>query len=139
MDKDFNVILNRHAPFDLHAVKEHLIQDGLFITQQVGNLNMLNIKEVLGQPIPNPPIDRIMISANGLKIIDVQEYNIKYVVKDIESLVFWLNALDMFHSGIEGSRALKSVQILNKILKGNVTKEGFITNEERYLAIAQNQ
>jgi protein-L-isoaspartate O-methyltransferase len=134
---DFDVILNRHAPFSLEAVKEHLKGDGQFITQQVGEQNMLNVKKALNLPIVQPPIDRVMLSANGLKIIDFREYNIEYIVKDIESLVFWLNALDMLHADIEGSAALKDVDTLNRVLRGNVTERGFVTNEQRYLAIAQ--
>ena len=117
LDNDFDIILNRHAPFNLQAVNGHLVGDGLFITQQVGESNMRNIKEALGQPILNPPIDTIMISSNGLKTIVFKEYDIKYIVKDIESLVFWLNALDKLHADIESSGVLKSVDILNKILK----------------------
>ncbi len=139
LDEDFNVILNRHAPFNLKAVKAHLVEGGLFITQQVGNLNMLNIKQVLGTPIPRAPIDSDMLSSSGLKTIKLEEYNITYIVKDIESLVYWLGALDMLHSDIAGANALKSVNILNNILAGNVTNEGFITNEQRCLVIAQKQ
>ena len=137
LPRDFNVVLNRHAPFNLKAVKNHLVEGGYFITQQVGEQNMLNIKRALDLPILQPPIDSIMISANGLKTVDVREYDIEYIVKDIESLVFWLNALDMLHADIEGTIALKDVGVLNRVLKGNVTDRGFVTNEHRYLAIAQ--
>lgn len=138
LDHDFTVILNRHAPFNLATIREHLVDGGLFITQQVGNLNMLNIKEALGMQIGQSPISRAIVESSGLRTIELQEYNIPYAVKDIESLVFWLSALDMLHSDIEGTGALMSVEALNKILKGNVTSRGFVTNEQRYLVIAQN-
>jgi hypothetical protein len=47
------------------------------------------------------------------------EYDVKYVVRDIESLVFSLNALDSLHADMVGSSALASVERLNKILRGN--------------------
>lgn len=132
----FDVILNRHAPFNLGAIKDHLAEDGYFITQQVGERNMQNIKEVLNQSKNNPPITVGMIEGAGLQLIDFREYNIEYLVEDIESLVFWLKALDMLHSDIDSSGL--NVGLLNRILKGNITSKGFfITNEHRYLAISK--
>ena len=66
------------------------------------------------------------------------EYDVEYVVRDIESLVFWLNALfDPAHADVDGQLALASVATLNRVLAGNVDERGFVTNEHRYLAIAQ--
>lgn len=137
LNRRFNIIINRHAPFDLGAVKSHLLPGGYFITQQVGEKNMRNIKEVLGKPIGRPVITKAMVEANGLHCVDFREYNVEYVVEDIESLVFWLNALDMLHADLAGNEALKNADILNRILANNVDERGFITNEHRYLAVSQ--
>jgi len=59
------------------------------------------------------------------------------VVEDIESLVFWLNSLDMLHADIDGFKVTKDLDVLSRILTGNVTEEGFVTNEQRFLVIAQ--
>jgi hypothetical protein len=59
------------------------------------------------------------------------------VVADIESLVFWLNALDSGHADMAGQAALASAAMLNQVLAGNVDQRGFVTNEHRYLAVAQ--
>jgi len=136
LDNDFNVILNRHAPFNLKSIKNHLVPGGLFITQQVGEKNMLNVMKILNTPISLPPIDEVMISSNNMKTIRIEKYDIKYVVRDVESLIFWLAALDKNHSAIDGPSVLKNVDIFNELLQDNVTEEGFVTNEERYLAIA---
>jgi hypothetical protein len=63
--------------------------------------------------------------------------DVEYVVRDIESLVFWLGALDVRHTDTDGSAALASAATLNKILAGNTDHLGFVTNEHRYLAVAQ--
>jgi len=60
------------------------------------------------------------------------------VVHDIESLAFWLNALDPAHADVDGHSALASAATLNRVLAGNVDERGFVTNEHRYLAIAQS-
>jgi len=38
---------------------------------------------------------------------------------------------------VDGRAALASAAILNRVLAGNVDERGFVTNEHRYLAIAQ--
>jgi len=39
---------------------------------------------------------------------------------------------------VDGQSALASAETLNRILAGNTDDRGFITNEHRYLAIAQH-
>lgn len=133
----FDMITDRHSPFNLSAIREHLKNEGYFITQQVGERNMLNIKQVLHEIIAPPPVSKTAILDSRLKLVAFEEYNIEYVVKDIQSLIFWLNALNLLHADIDGSKALKDLNIINEILKNNVDKRGFVTNEHRYLVIAK--
>jgi SAM-dependent methyltransferase len=133
----FDVIIDRHAPFGLSVVAAHLQPGGYFITQQVGERNMACVKAPLGQSPGRPPIGRQAIAASGLRLLAFLEYDVEYVVRDIESLVFWLNALDAEHADVDGRSALASATILNQVLAGNVDERGFVTNEHRYLAIAQ--
>jgi len=133
----FDVITNRHAPFDIDPIKHHLKKGGIFITQQVGENNMTNIKKIIGSTNNKPSISKAAIEEGGLQCIEFKEYDVEYIVKDIESLVFWLNALDMLHSDIAGGDAIADVETLNAILKGNVSEQGFVTNEHRYLVVAE--
>lgn len=133
----FDVVLNRHAPLDLAAAAAHLKPGGYFITQQVGERNMACVKTALGQSAGPPPIERQTVAAGGLRLLAFLDYDVEYVVRDIKSLVFWLNALDTQHADMEGSAALASAATLNRILAGNVDERGFVTNEHRYLAVAQ--
>ena len=134
----FDVIISRHAPFDLGAVAAHLRPGGYFITQQVGERNMACVKAALGRPPEPPAIQRGSFAVGGLRLLAFLEYDVEYVVRDIESLVFWLNALDLEHADIDGQSALADAAALNRILAGNVAKRGFVTNEHRYLAVTQN-
>ena len=61
---------------------------------------------------------------------------VEYVVRDIESLLFWLRGLDGLHADLDGSAALASAAALNRVLARNVDERGFVTNEHRYLAVA---
>jgi hypothetical protein len=133
----FDVILSRHAPFDLEAIADHLKPGGYFITQQVGERNMASVKATLGQPHSSPVIEPGHVTQAGLRLLAFAEYDVEYVVCDIESLIFWLSALDLLHADVDGSAALASAASLNQILAGNLDDRGFVTNEHRYLAIGQ--
>lgn len=133
----FDVVLCRQAPFDLDAVAKRLRPGGYFLTQQVGERNMACVKDALGQADPPVPVSRDQVRASGLRLVAFMEYDVEYVVRDIESLVFWLNALDLAHADVCGASALASADDFNTVLAGNVDDRGFVTNEHRYLVIAQ--
>lgn len=132
----FDVIINRHASFDLKAVFNHLRSGGYFITQQVGEKNMLNMKKALNI-VSDTAICKEDIEKSGLKLLAFMEYNVQYIVNDVESLIFWLQALDMLHADFQGGKILNDVKLFNRMLMGNVDERGFITNEQRFLVIAQ--
>ena len=133
----FDLILSRHAPLELRAIAEHLRPGAYFITQQVGERNMSSVKAAIGQAESSLVIGIKDMERAGLRPLAFGEYHVEYVVRDAESLVFWLSALDMLHSDVDGSAALASAAALNQVLAGNVDERGFVTNEHRYLAIAQ--
>ena len=83
----FDVILDRHAPFDLAAIAAHLRPGGYFLTQQVGERNMARVKAALDRPPGPRPIQPQAITASGLRPVAFMEYDVEYVVRDIESLI----------------------------------------------------
>ena len=133
----FNVILNCHAPFNPKVISRCLVPGGIFITQQVAKKNMFNIKKILNHKSSKPTGSKKEVLEAGLTILESKEYDIEYIVKDIESLVFWLKSLDMLHADIQTDKVVDKSSVLNNILKGNLDKRGFITNKHRYLLIAQ--
>ena len=133
----FPVIISRHAVLDLAAAVAHLKPGGYVITQQVGERNMAAVKQALGQPAGDPEVSRTALTTAGLHVVAFCEYDVEYVVCDVESLVFWLNALDLAHADLAGATALASAAVFNQVLAGNVDRRGFVTNEHRYLAIGQ--
>jgi SAM-dependent methyltransferase len=136
VSETFDVILDRQAPFDLDAIAAHLKPAGYFVTQQVGERNMACVQEALEQEITQPPVQREAFTASGLRLLAFLEYDVEYVVRDIESLLFWLRGLDGVHADLDGSAALASAAAFNRVLAGNVDERGFVTNEHRYLAVA---
>jgi SAM-dependent methyltransferase len=136
VSETFEVILDRHAPFDLDAIAAHLKPAGYFVTQQVGERNMACVQAALGRETTPPIVQRQAFPASGLRLLAFLEYDVEYVVRDIESLLFWLRALDCIHADLDGSFALASAGALNRVLAGNVDERGFVTNEHRYLTVA---
>jgi hypothetical protein len=130
------VILDRQAPFDLSVIAAHLKPVGYFVTQQVGERNMACVKAALAQQTTLPTVQRRAFAASGMRLLAFLEYDVEYVVRDIESLLFWLRGLDGIHADLDGSAALASAATLNRVLAGNVDERGFVTNEHRYLAVA---
>jgi hypothetical protein len=137
VDDRFDVVLSRHAPLGFEAAPAHLASRGYLITQQVGERNMANVRDALGQQVAAPPLSRDAADAAGLVVLAFADYDVEYVVHDVESLVFWLSALDLRHTDLPGGEAVDSVEVFNEILRGNVDHRGFVTNEHRYLMVAQ--
>jgi hypothetical protein len=133
----FPVIINRHATLELAAIASHLAPAGFFITQQVGERNMACVRRALGLAAEAPAIRAGQVAAAGLRLVAFRQYDVEYVVGDIESLVFWLAALDLLHADLDGRAALADADALNAVLAGNVDDRGFVTSEHRYLVIAQ--
>jgi hypothetical protein len=47
-------------------------------------------------------------------------------------------ALASSNADVDGQSVLASAVTLNRVLAGNVDKRGFVSNEHRYLVVAQN-
>jgi hypothetical protein len=97
---------------------------------------MACVKTALAQETTQPTVQRQAFAASGLRLLAFLEYDVDYIVRDIESLLFWLRGLDGVHADLDGSAALVSATALNRVLAGNVDERGFVTNEHRYLAVA---
>ncbi len=98
---------------------------------------MASVKAALRQSAAEPVIAPSHFMDAGLRLLTFAEYDVEYVVCDIESLVFWLSALDLCHADVDGAPALTSAAAFSQVLAGNVDDRGFVTNEHRYLAISQ--
>jgi hypothetical protein len=73
----FDVILDRHAPFDLDAIAAHLKLAGYFVTQQVGERNMACVRAALGQEKTHSPVQPQAFTASGLRLLVFLEYDVE--------------------------------------------------------------
>jgi SAM-dependent methyltransferase len=133
----FDVALCRHAPYDPAVLHERLSPGGYVLTQQVGERNMGNVKAATGQAFSVWTFDPGEFERAGFRVLATMEYDVEYVVQDVESLVFWLQALDLMHADLPGGRLTGDADAFNQLLAGNVDERGFVTNEHRYMVVAQ--
>lgn len=142
----FDTVLNRHASIAPEQIVGVLKKGGYLITQQVGFRNMQNFRDLLepeqdravkpGRTYINELVEKF--AELGCRIVATGEYDVKYWVKDIESLVFWLKAIDLppaFNIEAHGIEA-HGEQVL-RILGENTSSKGIATNEHRQLLIVQ--
>lgn len=134
----FDLVLNRHAVIDAKEIAKVLKKGGYFITQQVANGNMRELKETFSYKKvwknDNNTLSKIF-KKYGFRIVATGEYDVKYFVKDLESLVFWLKAVDM----PENFTIKKHGTQLKKYIKEFNTSDGFLTHETRSFFIAQKE
>ena len=134
----FDVVINRHAPFEPEAIHELLPVGGKFITQQVGERNMANVKTAFHVTTPREPVIRPdVFTKAGFTVLQFDEYDLDYVIHDIDSLIFWLQALDIAHSDFTGFDPERDTPAINDLLSTSLGADGLITNEHRYLLVAK--
>ena len=134
----FDIVINRHAPVVPKEVTEVLKTGGYFITQQVSKDNMQNLKQAFKYKKIWQNAVAILardFEIGGCRIIAIGKYNINYWVKDIESLVFWLKAVDL----PENFNIENHGQQLSQYIRQFTTPKGFLTNEARELLIVQKR
>lgn len=133
----FDMAICRHAPFESDVIRELIPVGGIFITQQVGERDMANVRSAFNLETGNgPSIQPDMFSKAGFTVRRFDEYNAEYVIHDMESLVFWLQALDLAHSNFVGFDPSRDCQAINDLIATSVVDEGLVTNEHRYLLVA---
>ena len=152
-DDSFDVVLLRHAPLPLDEVLRVLRVGGVFITQGVGRRNMRTTcgafgVTAYGEPLPGPPEgapgphdatpvgESFETAGRRASVVARCEYDVRYFVLDVESLVFWLKALNLPPGGFAIDRHWRAVA---QIIRDHATPEGIETNEHRDLKILRRQ
>jgi SAM-dependent methyltransferase len=127
-DKEyFDIIINRHESFNINELKRTLKKDGIFITQQVGGLNDIDLNMALETKTMDYAewclIKNIEIFRDaGMKILEFGERIGKTKFIDIGAVVYYLKCIPWQVNDFSIEKYYKKLEILNEIIKIN----GFI-------------
>jgi ubiquinone/menaquinone biosynthesis C-methylase UbiE len=141
----FDVVLNRHSEVDVAETLRVLRPGGHFVMQQVGPRSTRNICQLFGctpwgthEPIEvveaaAAPALADAFRARGAQVIAYGHYDVRYWILDVESLVFWLQAVP-----IPEDFALETHwQQVDQIVREFSDERGILTNEQRELLVVR--
>lgn len=142
-DATFDVVVTRHAPVVVKEVVRVLKSGGYFITQQVGARNMDNIRRAFGTGSGTRSAEegRTRIEEfrrSGCRIVATAEYDVRYWVRDIPSLIFWFMAIAGSNEVPVDFSIERDWRTVNRIIEQYSTPHGVLTNEHRTLLIIRN-
>jgi len=138
----FDAVLNRHAPIDAAEVARVLRPGGVFVTQQVGARNTANMCATVGctpggrytsDPTQTPEALQAAFLDAGCRIVSTGEYDVRLWFLDVESLLFWLQALPL----PENFSIDRHWGQVDAIISAYSTERGIETNEHRTLLIVR--
>lgn len=93
-DQRFDLVLNRHESFDAAEVARVLVPGGVFVTQQVGGLELGELHELTGKVPDNPEVTlrefTHRLTEAGLEVVDDGEDRGWYEFVDVAALVAYL-------------------------------------------------
>lgn len=97
-DETFSHVINRHESFDVYELYRVLKHGGIFLTQQVGGDNDIDINRALGAPMP-PDTDWNLTTAAsalekaGFTVTDRREHYYLERYHDTGALLYYLKAI----------------------------------------------
>ncbi len=140
-DTRFDLVTNRHESYDASEIRRLLRRGGVFLTQQVGADNNLELNEGLGAGFPedyNPAWTASYLCEEleevGMRILVSRSEKVNTRFFDIGALVFYLRSIPW---QIPGFSVEKYRHRLFAIHHEILQKGYFESTEQRYLVIAR--
>lgn len=134
----FDIIINRHASFDIKEVQRILKPDGVFITQQVGGKNNEVLSKVLIKDnkrlYEDNTFDKNLISLrnNSFEVIYANEYFPYLRFKDIGAIVYYAKVIQWEFPNFSVESCFEELCKLNEHL---CTKGYAESLEHRYILV----
>jgi SAM-dependent methyltransferase len=138
-DAEFDLVLNRHGACDLGEVRRVLAPRGVYLTQQVGRSNDLELNAALGGPPPRYSEDAVLdrdvelLRRHGFEILESGEAHIEHGFGDIGTVVFHLTMVSWQVPGF----AVDTYDRALRQLDAQIRRDGFFTvRHHRYFVKA---
>lgn len=140
LNDSFDLVICRHAPFNSEEIFRVLKSGGFFITQQVGEKDKENIKNIFGrgQSFGEKPGNAQKRYVNelkkaGFRILSADTYNATEYYEDISDVIFLLRNTPI----VNKLEIDKDLDYLKQIEDKFTTNKGIRTNSYRYLIVAK--
>ncbi|CAB4425106.1 unnamed protein product [Rhizophagus irregularis] len=141
-DSRFDLIINRHEPYIVYEVHRLLKRGGLFVTQQVGEKDNIELNKLLGAPehlgYREWHVEQACseLKTAGFAILEKQEAFIETKFYDVGAIVYYLKAIPW---QVEDFTVEKySKQLVN--LHHKIQEEGFLSvQSHRFFIMAQKE
>ena len=140
-DNYFDIVINRHGSYSINEITRILSNNGIFITQQVGSLNAIDLNTSLGIKLDNIS-DWCLVSnisncnAEKMKIVESNEHMGKYRFYDIGAIVYYLKCIPWQVSDFSVKKYIDRLEIINKI----ILEKGYIDFiSHRFCLVVQKQ
>ncbi|MGC6770430.1 class I SAM-dependent methyltransferase [Enterococcus sp. LJL128] len=141
-DNSFDLVLNSQASFSFSEVRRVLKNQGLFISQQVGDLNGLVLSSQLIPGFNKPSFDWHLfpvlekLKQNNFEILYKNEAYPFQKFYDMDGLIYYVKTIPWEYSGFSVEKNLNELLYLNDQLQQN----GFIQNQQhRFVWVARLQ
>lgn len=142
-DNYFDIIINRHESFCLSEVNRILKPRGVFITQQVGEMNNREmtkflLEKYLDSSDDDLNLDKVLLQAKdvGMSILNQGEYFPKTYFYDVGAFVFYAKIIEWEFPGFSVERCFDKLVELQSELE----KNGYIeTLEHRYFLVLEKK
>ncbi|OQO71305.1 methyltransferase [Enterococcus villorum] len=141
-DDSFDLVINSHESFSVAEVKRVLKSNGLFISQQVGDFNGLNLASRL---IPEAKKDHFSfhlslvkeeLERNQFQVLFCEEDYLNQRFFDMDGLIFYVRTIPWEFSNFSVEKNFKQLKMLHEELK----RHGFIYNlQHRFVFVACNR
>lgn len=138
----FDLVINSHDSFDLEEVKRVLKPKGVFITQQVGDLNGINLASRLIPTFQKSDFNLHLSSvvrelrALDFEVLEQNEAYPKQKFFTMDALIYYVRTIEWEFPDFSVETHLEELMYL----KEELDRTGFIYNQEhRFLVVAYNQ
>lgn len=141
-DGQFDLVINRHESYASDEIHRILKPGGVFITQQVGGLDNLELNQVLEDEISFPFLNWELAEAltglyeAGFRVSRAEKAALRSSFRDIGAVVYYLKAIPWQIEGFDHQSSHDKLVMLHNIIE----RQGeFIATAHRFLIVAQKE
>lgn len=139
-DNTFDIVINRHESYDLNEIRRVLKPGGMFITQQVGGENCIDLEHRINLEMPThqpfslrTELPRFQDSGFSMLYSDECFPLLKFF--DVGAIVFWAKIIEWSFPGFSVERNFDRLCAL----QDDIVQYGFVSGlQHRFIIVAQN-